>query len=138
MRRLFEIVGDRRPVTLAPGATVQAACKHMHEQRFASVLVTDEQGLLLGIFTRRDAVRLLAEGADATKVTLGEAMTPNPATMAPDGTAVEALKLMWDGGFHHVPLTEGGKVVGIVSHTDFKGDEHQRLDEVRDLWEHLR
>ena len=138
MRRLFEIVGDRRPITLAPEATVQSACKQMYDRRFASVLVTDEDGALLGIFTRRDAVRLLAEGADATKVSLAEAMTPNPATMPSDGTAVEALKLMWDGGFHHLPLTDHGRVVGIVSHTDFKGDEHQRLDEVRDLWEHLR
>jgi CBS domain-containing protein len=80
----------------------------------------------------------LTQGANPTQVRLADAMTPNPATLPPEGTAIEALKLMWDGGFHHVPLTEQGKVVGVVSHTDFKGEEYERLEEVCNLWEHLR
>jgi CBS domain-containing protein len=138
MRRLFEIVQSQHPVTLPPDTTVEAACKHMNERSFASVLVVDDASSLLGIFTRRDVVRSLAEGKDPTTTKLDEVMTRDPATMPPDATAVEALHLMWDGGFRHVPLTQYGKVVGVVSHGDFRADEYEGLDAQRDLWEHMR
>ena len=54
MRRLSEIVRDQHPVTMDPDATVREACQRMHDQRFASVLVTDDRSSLLGIFTRAD------------------------------------------------------------------------------------
>jgi hypothetical protein len=45
---------------------------------------------------------------------------------------------MWDGGFRHVPVVREGRIVGLVSRGDFNGVEQDRLDEERDLWEHLR
>jgi predicted transcriptional regulator len=50
---------------------------------------------------------------------------------------IEALRLMWDGGFRHVPVIEEEKLVGVVSRGDFKGLEQSRLDEERELWERL-
>jgi predicted transcriptional regulator len=50
---------------------------------------------------------------------------------------IEALRLMWDGGFRHVPVTENDKVLGIVSRGDSKGLEQSRLEEERELWERL-
>lgn len=120
-------------------ATVKAACQNMSTRRAGSVLVTDETGALVGIFTGRDAVcQVLAKGRSAAKTTLSEVMTRDPVTMPPQKTAIDALRLMWDGGFRHVPLVDGKKVVGCVSRGDFKGDEHGRLDEERELWEHMR
>jgi CBS domain-containing protein len=139
MRRLSDIVYNQHPVTLSPTATVKDACKCMRDQRTGSVLVTDSGGRLLGIFTGRDAVgRVLAGDIDPTKALLSDAMTKNPTTMTPDKTAIEALRLMWDGGFRHIPVVKDGKLLGVVSRGDFKGVEHQRLDEERDLWEHMR
>ncbi|MBL9099173.1 MAG: signal transduction protein, partial [Alphaproteobacteria bacterium] len=46
--------------------------------------------------------------------------------------------LMWDGGFRHLPVVKSGRVVGVVSRGDFKGAEHDRLDEEREIWEHMR
>jgi len=48
------------------------------------------------------------------------------------------LRLMWDGGFRHVPLVRDDEIVGVVSRGDFKGDEHIRLEEEREIWEHMR
>jgi hypothetical protein len=45
---------------------------------------------------------------------------------------------MWDGGFRHLPVLKDGRIMGVVSRGDFKGDEHDRMDEERDLWEHMR
>ncbi len=59
-------------------------------------------------------------------------------TLSPGQSAIEALRLMWDGGFRHLPLVKQGKVVGVVSRGDFKGMEFGRHEEERELWEHMR
>jgi len=139
MRRLSDIICNQNPLIMGQMATVKAACQQMKERRAGSVLVTDEKGNLVGIFTGRDAVcNVLAAGKSASKTTLKQVMTHNPTTMKPNLTAIDALRLMWDGGFRHVPLVEGGRVHGVVSRGDFKGDEHERLEEERELWEHMR
>jgi CBS domain-containing protein len=139
MRRLSDIICNQHPLKMPPSATVKDACRKMHELRVGAVLVTDENDGLVGIFTGRDAVgRVLAAGKSATKTTLAEVMTPNPTTMTPQKTAVDALRLMWDGGFRHVPLVENGKLAGIVSRGDFRGIEQDRFDEERQLWESMR
>ena len=64
-------------------------------------------------------------------------MTRDPNAMPPGKTAIEVLRLMEDGRYRHVPIVEGGKVVGIVSRYDFSGLELDRLDEETGLWERL-
>jgi len=137
-RQISDIVRNQKPVTLMPGATVQEACSRMRARHVGAVLVTDGDGRLLGIFTGRDACcRVLAECKDAATTTLADVMTANPITMPPGKNAVEALRLMQDGGFRHVPVVEGGKVVGVVSRGDFKGTEIDRIDEETGLWERI-
>ena len=139
MRRLSDIVLNQDPLTLPVSTTVVAACQQMRDRRLGSVLVTGQDGSLFGIFTGRDAVgRVIAAGKNGTTTTLGEVMTPDPDTMPPEATALDALRLMWDGGFRHVPVIKDGRIVGIVSRGDFKDTERERLDEERELWEHMR
>jgi CBS domain-containing protein len=139
MRRLSDVALNQKPLIMRRGVTVHAACQQMSKHNVGSVLVTDEHGALVGIFTGRDAVaRVLAQGKDGANTLLKEVMTANPVTMAPEHTALDALRLMWDGGFRHLPVVKGGAIVGIVSRGDFKGYEQDRFDEERDLWEHLR
>jgi len=139
MRKLCNVAGRQAPLTLSLDTTVQDACAQMRDRRTGSVLVTDENHALVGIFTPTDAVhRVLAPRRDPAQVTLGDVMTPNPTTMSPDKPAIDALRLMWDGGFHHVPLTRAGEVVGVVARGDFNGEEHETLYRERQLWEHMR
>ena len=138
-RPLADLVRRRDPVTLPPDATVQEACAAMAAQRVGCVLVADAGGRLIGIFTGRDAVcRIGAECRSPAATRLAEAMTPNPVTLPPGAGAMEALRLMQDGGFRHLPLVEGGAVVGVVSRGDFRALEHARLNEESGLWETLR
>ena len=137
-RHMLDIVRDQKPVTLPPTATVREACRRMSERRVGAVLVTEEGGRLVGIFTGRDAIcRVLAEGKSAARTHLADVMTPKPHCMPPGRTAIEALRLMQDGGFRHVPVTERGRVVGIVSRGDFRGMEQARLDEETHMFERL-
>jgi CBS domain-containing protein len=110
----------------------------MSERRVGAVLVTDQDQRLVGIFTGRDAVcRVLAQGRSSAKTALGEVMTREPDTMPSGSSAIEALRLMQDGGYRHVPVVENGRIVGIVSRGDFRGLEQARLDEETGLWERI-
>jgi CBS domain-containing protein len=138
MRQMSEIIRDQTPLTFSPRTSVKHACQGMRQRRVGAVLVIDPEHRLLGIFTGRDAVaRVLAEGKDPSKTLLREVMTPNPEIMGPTGGAIDALRLMQDGGFRHVPVVADGKIVGIVSHGDFRGLETARLDEESGLWERI-
>jgi len=138
MRTMSDIVRNQDPVMLPPNATVREACQRMRDHRVGAVLVTDGDRRLLGIFTGRDAVhRVLAEGKGTTRTKLVDVMTRNPDTMPPRKMAIEALRMMEDGRYRHLPIVEDGKVVGIVSRFDFSGIELDRLDEETGLWERI-
>jgi len=135
---MSDIVKHQNPLLLPPSATVQQACQSMRDRRVGAVLVTGPYQRLLGIFTGRDAVcRVLAEGKDPARTTLGEVMTCDPRAMPPANTAIEALRMMEDCGCRHLPVVEGEKVVGIVSRGDFRGVELDRLDEETGIWERI-
>ncbi len=137
IRHMCDVMHHRCPITLPGSATVQTACQHMRDHRVGAVMVIAEGGVLEGIFTGRDAVRLLAEGRNAAHTKLESVMTRNPSIMSPHHGAVEALRLMHDGGFRHVPVVHDGRVVGMVSHGDFHAIEHAAFDEQTGLWERL-
>jgi CBS domain-containing protein len=107
---------DPRKLILVSGSmTVRAAAELMKSRRYGAVLITDADELL-GIFTERDAVfRVIAAGRDPDSTPLADVMTPQPKTIAPDKTFGHAMLLMHEGGFRHVPVVEGGKLVGMVS-----------------------
>ncbi|MGG5818492.1 CBS domain-containing protein [Falsiroseomonas sp. HW251] len=136
---IAELLHHRDPVTLPPEASVQDACRLMCRHRVGCVLVVDHHERLVGIFTGRDAVeRIGAECLDPAKTHLSAVMTRHPHTLAPEAGALEALRLMQDGGFRHVPLLRDGLVVGVVSRGDFRAQQHARLNEETGLWETMR
>jgi len=139
MRKFSVVTLQHRPITMSEAASVTEACAEMRAHRAGSVLVTGNAGRLVGIFTGRDAVcRVLAQRRDPSSTRLAEVMTRDPKTMLPDQTAFDALRMMTEGGFRHVPMVKNGGIVGLVSRGDFKGLELNPDDEECDLWEHLR
>lgn len=138
MRLLAEIVENQKPLVLPPNATVKDACQRMRDLGVGAVMIVESDRSLAGIFTGRDAVcRVLAEGVSPARTTLSKVMTRAPNFLPPARTAIDALRLMRDGGFRHVPVVDAGRVVGIVSRADFMGIEVDRLDEETGLWEKL-
>jgi CBS domain-containing protein len=137
-RGLEEIVRHQHPVTMPATVTVREACGTMHERGIGAVLVTDANGVLAGIFTGRDLVRIVAEGKNPAAERLGAVMTREPQTMPPGRTAIDALRVMHDGGFRHIPVVDGDRIVGIVSRGDFRGLERDRLDVETGYWETIR
>lgn len=139
MRELGELISLQKPLIMPRTASVQGACQQMARRRVGSVLVVDEAGALVGIFTGRDAVgRVIAAGRSGARTRLGTVMTPKPETMTSQKATIDALRLMWDGGFRHVPVVDDGKIKGVVSRGDFRAAEEDRLEVERALWEHMR
>src|SRR5919106_4494345 len=103
--------------SVGPTTTVPEAATMMGERRVGSALVM-EGDALLGIFTERDIVKALGEHFDAAKPQVAEWMTRNPTTVPPGAPARDALKTMLDGGFRHLPVMDGEKVIGVVSMRD--------------------
>ena len=137
-RHLSDMVQNKNPVTLPADAIVQEACRRMADRHVGAVLVIDKLHHLVGIFTGRDAVtRVLADGRDGAKTRLADVMTAAPSTLAPGMTAIDALHLMQDGGFRHVPIVDQDRIVSVVSRGDFRGLEQARLDEETELMERI-
>ena len=132
-----DVIRDQKPVHLAGSATVREAAELMHLRNVGSVLVMDESRLE-GILTERDVVqRVVAAGRQPDETRLEEVMTRNPGTIRPEATAMDALRLMNDGGYRHLPVVDKGQVLGVVSRRDFLGAEKARLEEETAVWERI-
>ncbi len=121
-RSVVQLV-KRQAIHLAPSASVREAAQVMSENHIGALLVMDE-GRLAGIFTERDALnRVLAEGRDPDSTPLSDVMTRDPLTLSPQTAATQALRLMGEVGFRHLPVVENHKVYGVISLRDFVGVE---------------
>ena len=104
-------------LTAETGTTIAEVASLMAQRRVGSALVLDGRRLL-GIFTERDIVKALSQDASATHQAIGHWMTRNPETIPSDGTTDEALRRMLDGGFRHLPVMDGDRIVGMISMRD--------------------
>jgi CBS domain-containing protein len=103
-------------LTVDPTAAIVAVAQRMAERNVGAVLVI-EGGRLAGIMTERDIMRAVARGLRDDAV-VGECMTADPDTIAPDDTIEHAAVLMIHGGYRHLPVVDGDDVVGVLSIRD--------------------
>ncbi len=124
-----DLVSNQTLASLPPSATVRDAARVMTERHIGAVLVAVD-GRLQGIFTERDVLaRVVAAGLDPDDTALGGVMTPNPDTVAPNDTALDALRRMSECGYRHLPVLNGEQMVGIVSIRDLYAAANSDLAE---------
>jgi CBS domain-containing protein len=71
---------------------------------------------LVGIFSERDyARRMILHGRSSKETLVREVMTTEVFTIAPDATAGECMAHMTDRHIRHLPVLEGGRVIGVIS-----------------------
>lgn len=126
------VIRDQNMVSLPPTASARDAARLMTEHDTAAVVVIDGEALI-GIVTERDLTRrVMAEGIDPETATMADIMTRNPDTLAPHDSALDALELMAERRYRHVPVVADGRVVGMVSIRDLYAAVKERLeDDVR-------
>ena len=102
--------------SVAPTVTVYKAIELMSLKNIGGLLITDDQGHLLGIFTERDyARRLVLKGKTSKDTMIGEIMTENPVTVSPDNSIEDCMKTMTNRFIRHLPVVDDGELVGMIS-----------------------
>ncbi len=109
------VAGD--VIWVAPEATLRDAAAVMVSTEVGSVAV-EVDGALEGIFTERDLLRAVAEGADLDIEPISTWMTEYPDSFHPEMDVEEAAEWMLATGFRHLPVVDGGTVVGVISIKD--------------------
>lgn len=105
-------------VTTTEDTTVTEAVSMMTRDNIHSLMVMkDDQ--MIGIFTDRDYVhKIVATQRDPSQLKVGDVMTKEVTTVSPDASIKACIELMHDGKFRHLPITEAGQVIGMISMTD--------------------
>lgn len=113
-----DLIEGREVVVQPPSATVRQAVMVMAERRIGAVPVVQGRHLI-GIFTERDVLtRVIAAGRDVDQTRLEEVMTRRPETVTVECPQLEALDVMIEGKFRHLPVMADGAVVGLISLRD--------------------
>jgi predicted transcriptional regulator len=100
----------------APDESLAEASQHMVARGVGAVLVMDGERIE-GILTERDILKAVAMGLTES-ARVRDWMTKNPETIEASDSTAHAAALMIHGGFRHLPVLDGGAVVGIVSIRD--------------------
>jgi CBS domain-containing protein len=107
-------------VTEGRGDSLRAAAELMWRQQTGSLLII-EDGRLAGIITERDVLRAMALGTDPDRSSVDEIMTAEVFTVPPDMLLQEAARQMAARWIRHLPVVQGGRVLGVVSMRDVTG-----------------
>jgi CBS domain-containing protein len=118
MKTVAEILkskGDSTVHTIEPGASVLDAVKRMAEKNIGALLVVDGDGVV-GIVTERDYARKVVLMSRSSKDTpLRDVMTSQVMFVRPSQTSEECMALMTQSRLRHLPVMDGGRLVGLIS-----------------------
>jgi len=102
--------------TLSEDATVYEALEILAEKQIGAVLVIDDNGKLVGIFTERDYARkLMLKGHFSKESKVKEYMSSNLKVVSPETSIMECMEIMTENRFRHLPVFRDGKLCGIIS-----------------------
>ncbi|MBI3461576.1 MAG: CBS domain-containing protein [Planctomycetes bacterium] len=97
-----------------PGDTIAAALALMRQNPGAGCVLVCDRKRLVGIFTERDVLRIIAQGGDLAEP-VSSVMTAQPATIRADATVGQAVLQMHRGGYRRLPVVSaGGEPTGVI------------------------
>jgi len=119
-RTVFQSMANKHVVSVPPQTTIREAACVMSRANCGSILVLEPPDVMLGILTERDLLaRVVAKGVDCDKTTVREVMTPKPICVPPETPVSEAVVLMIERGFRHLPVvTAQQRILGVFSVRD--------------------
>ena len=134
-RTVFQSMAQRHVVSVLPTATVYSAACVMTRANCGSVLIIDSNNTLLGIVTERDLMtRLIAKALDPASTTVTDIMTRSPHCVVPETKVADAVLIMIERGFRHLPIvTEANKILGVFSVRDAMPREVQTAESLAEF-----
>ena len=104
--------------TAAPGDTVSDAVEKMHDRNIGALPIVEGDSLV-GMFTERDALyRVVHSKLDPASTPVREVMTKDPDCVASAMSVIDAMRMVSEKRFRHLPVVEEGKLLGLVSSGD--------------------
>jgi CBS domain-containing protein len=105
----------RHVYVTSPMQTVLDAVKSMKDKQVGALIVVDD-GKPVGVFTERDVLnRVVAAERDPSKTSVSEVMTKNVAAVEPATTVQQAMAIVTNMRYRHLPVMEGDELAGVVS-----------------------
>jgi CBS domain-containing protein len=105
-------------LTVEPETPVDEIADAMLEEEIRSIVAIDDACTPIGILTSTDFVRIVADGTPKATTTVGDHMTREVVTTSPETPVPDVAELMVTNGISHLPVVDGGEVVGLISATD--------------------
>ena len=103
-------------ITLDGSTSIEDAIITLARERIGAVVILDSRKQIAGVFSERDAVRAISkEGATALSKPISELMTRKVISCSLEDTHDQLLEKMTQGRFRHLPVAEGGRLIGIIS-----------------------
>lgn len=118
MSRTLRSLVTRQPVTCAPQTPLDEVLRTMQSRKIGSMLVVNDGGRPVGIFTRHDVLDRVALARRDLAQPVSEVMTPHPLTLPAEASAYEAALLIADRGIRHIPVCDGNRLLGVVTERD--------------------
>jgi CBS domain-containing protein len=118
MGRALRSLIRRTPVSCPPGVSIADALRAMQLEGTGSIVIVGPEGSPLGIFTRHDILERVALSRRKLEEPMACVMTPTPRTLPAEATAYDAALLIAQHGVRHVPVVDGGRLIGVVSERD--------------------
>ena len=137
LTRLFD---KRDPIhSVGPDVSVTECVRTMTSKKLGALIIMDGERLI-GIFTERDAMnKMLAAGRDPLNTKVSEVMTKDPYSIPPTTTVGEAMAIVTNRRFRHLPIVENGKVLAVISSGDLTHwmmqDKTESVQELVDMAE---
>lgn len=119
MSQTISSLMHREVTQVGPDDTLQAVEAKMSAHALSWVPVIDTGGVVLGVISSADLLRLHADGRSPAKVCAWQLCTYKPITVHPDDKVSEVARVMVESGIHHVVVAENGEIRGVVSSLDF-------------------
>jgi CBS domain-containing protein len=106
-------------ITCRPEDTIETAATLLATNRIGAMPVRDANGRIIGMFSERDIIRAFSQrGKEVERCLVDDLMTTKLVVCAPDDLMVAARKLMKANRIRHLPVMEGGLLVGLLSISD--------------------
>ena len=107
---------NRQIWTISKDQNVKQALILMSEKNIGAIIVVDNNGFPIGIFSERDYARkIILKGKSSKDTLLDEVMTKELITVARDCKIEQCMEIMIEKKIRHLPVLEDKKIVGIVS-----------------------
>ena len=114
--KILKSKGSDDVVTVRPGETVAEAARILSDRRIGSIVVSPDGQVALGILSERDIVREIGKrGPGCLNETVEQMMTTKLVTCTREDRAEDVLATMTRGRFRHMPVVEGGRMVGLIT-----------------------